>query len=672
MPGSVSPYDALKRCVTYLILLGLFFTFRGYRSREVDQAYRLPILLHAQDHNRFATDPFVRSFDRFNPHRGYLALLDGTSRPIGLSLALAALFGLTFLVTVSGVDRLGSLVWSDLGAHTGLVAASLVLIALAGNIGTNHLFEPMLLDRLIAFGFGWQALAFAMGRSRWGSELSATAVGLAALIHPSVGLQLTMLLAVSWMAWLVLGVNPEISAVRVARAIAWLGLALVPGLSLNMQESRLLLEGLSPSEIRLLSAQLQSPQHMLPHLWRLPQWLAWGCYPILALCALRPLRSNDSSSIPVARKQLLVVLGTVLIGLAAACIGIEGFQNLRLTLFQPFRMATIARGLCLVLVAGRLRDLWLSGETMGRIRATLIAVGLLGDWMLVVATAFEVVMSVRDVLADRWHVLGTTAGLLVLGTGLAFLSRHDTESGHWPLLAAIVLGLGLGLGRIRASFYRPWSARRATFRMAAAWAVPIAALVANLIPDHPGARAHSFTQMLVRRCRFAEVPVDDLERIAIWCREHTPGEARFIGPPGPKTFRLWSRRALAFNRAGSPYHARGLADWSRRFRDHVGFNGSNEDFVAAYLRDRHALERSYDRLSNVAKAELAIRQGARYVLATAPNEKTLYDGPLRLLHVEGRYAIYRVERPAVQVADRTFSESPQRHRQEPDNPVRTR
>ena len=59
----------------------------------------------------------------------------------------------------------------------------------------------------------------------------------------------------------------------------------------------------------------------------------------------------------------------------------------------------------------------------------------------------------------------------------------------------------------------------------------------------------------------------------VWCREHTPADARFIGPPGPKTFRLWSLRSLAFNRAGSPYHAAGLADWAARFRDHVGFDG---------------------------------------------------------------------------------------------------
>ena len=74
--------------------------------------------------------------------------------------------------------------------------------------------------------------------------------------------------------------------------------------------------------------------------------------------------------------------------------------------------------------------------------------------------------------------------------------------------------------------------------------------------SQPSAR-HSVLEGLINRCRFIAVPGDDIERLAVWCREHTPRTARFIGPPGPKTFRLWSRRSVAFNRAASPYHAAG-------------------------------------------------------------------------------------------------------------------
>jgi hypothetical protein len=148
------------------------------------------------------------------------------------------------------------------------------------------------------------------------------------------------------------------------------------------------------------------------------------------------------------------------------------------------------------------------------------------------------------------------------------------------------------------------------------------------------------------------VPVDDVERLALWCRENTPRSARFIGPPGPKAFRLWARRSVAFNRAASPYHAAGLADWFARFQDHVDFHAPPAEFVRAYLADRHRFESRYQALSDAQRAALAVRQGASYVVAAAPapapidhtiaRVETVPAPPLELLHVEGRYAVYRV------------------------------
>jgi hypothetical protein len=143
------------------------------------------------------------------------------------------------------------------------------------------------------------------------------------------------------------------------------------------------------------------------------------------------------------------------------------------------------------------------------------------------------------------------------------------------------------------------------------------------------------------------MPLDDIERLALWCRDHTPSSARFIGPPGPKTFRLWSRRSLAFNRSGSPYHGAGLADWFSRFQDHVDFHGTPEQFVRAYRDHRHEFESRYQSMSDGQRAALALRQGAGYVIAEAPKEPAARDRgeptrPLELLHAEGRYAVYRV------------------------------
>jgi hypothetical protein len=158
-----------------------------------------------------------------------------------------------------------------------------------------------------------------------------------------------------------------------------------------------------------------------------------------------------------------------------------------------------------------------------------------------------------------------------------------------------------------------------------------------------GKPSSRLVQALASRCRFAAIPTDDIERLAVWSRDHTPRSARFITPPGPKTFRLWSERSVAFNRAASPYHAGGLIDWSDRFRAHVGFAGTTAEFVHAYLADRHGVESRYGRLSPEELAALALGQGADYVISAAPSTS---DGDrergLQLLKVEGRYAVYRV------------------------------
>ncbi len=639
----------LHRGWIYVFILGVFFTLRGYHSRDGDQAYRLPLLLHQQDPKLYADDPFVRAFDDFNPHRGYLILLDLASHPLGLSFGLAALFVATFALTCFGLSRLARACWPELGGSVEILAVVLVLLTKAGNIGTNHLFEAMLLDRLVGFALGWTALAFAIEKPERGWWASPLVLGLAIFVHPGVGLQLGLLLGGSWLAWAFLPSRTEVDLKRSLLALGALGLALSPGLFMNLGEQGRIFEGLPAEEFRLLSLEVQGPQHMLPHLWRFPQWLAWGCFPLLAALSFRvtatqtqPLPSRSS-----VQARLAIVLGVGLLGLGGALFGVEILQDLRVTLFQPFRMATIFRGLVLVVLSGRLLLLWNSGLLLDRTRAVLLVAGLSGDRSLAVATAFDILLEGLT-LVKAPPRLRLAVGLVCLGLGLRFLSRHDTESGHLPLLAALVLLLVWTVIAKRWTFV--WNRRRLVFAMSAAWVVPVAALIVGF-SYHPKS---TWQRSLLSRCRFSEAPTDDVERLAIWCRDHTPPDSRFIGPPGPKTFRLWSHRSLAFNRAASPYHAAGLADWSTRFRDHVGFQGPTTAFVQAYQADRHGLERRYQEMGDKGRARLAAREGASYVIAAAPEHgaPSVQDGPLQLLHVEGRYAVYHVSERETSLANR--------------------
>src|SRR5690349_387154 len=107
--------ESSRRLMGLVLLLGAFLTFRGYHSLDGDQAYRLPLLLHRQDPALYGNDPFVRAFDEFNPHRGYLGLLDAVSRAIGITAGLFVLFALTFALTCRAFDRLARAVWPELG-----------------------------------------------------------------------------------------------------------------------------------------------------------------------------------------------------------------------------------------------------------------------------------------------------------------------------------------------------------------------------------------------------------------------------------------------------------------------------------------------------------------------------------------------------------------------------
>jgi hypothetical protein len=642
-PGVDRP--SLPRWVAFFLISGLYLTLRGYHSFDGDQAYRLPLLLHLQDPSLYADDPFVRAFDAFNPHRGYLTLLDWASRPLGLAAALAGLFGLTLAATAIGVDRLARSAWPELGGKVGLVALALVLAAKAGNIGTNHLFEATLLDRLIGFALGWLALASMMGDPKRGAWVGAICLGLASIIHPSIGLQLALTLAATWGVWWIWPTRFGVERMSSSLAIGALGLALAPSLAWNAGQAGRLFAGLPPEEFRALAVMVQGPQHMLPSTWRVSQWLAWGCYPVLGLLALGKIGFVPSRDPwPLARIRLASLMGVNLLSLGLAYVAVEVVGDLKVTIFQPFRMATLARGLALVVVSGRLIGLWARGDLASRGRAVLVGVGLGGDWSLVVATAVDAGMAVVEWAALRRtmpssKIFSYSIGLMTLALGLTFLIRHDTESGHFTLLA----GLGaLGLGTLAANWVRfCWNPRRVALAMVGAWAIPAAALVVPWVVADPGSRPWSAG--LVGRCRFAEVPIDDLERLATWCRDQTPASSRFIGPPGPKTFRLWSRRTLAFNRAASPYHAEGLADWATRYRDHVGFDGSTAEFARAYLPDHgHALEAGYGRMTDAELADLARRQGATHILVPSARPSGDPAGPLERLRVEGRWAIERV------------------------------
>lgn len=620
-----------------LLILGFYLTLKGYHSLDGDQAHRLPLLINHLDPRAFADDPFVRAFDEFNPHRGSIQLLGALTRIVGLPMTLALLFALTLALTVRGVHRLAEVFWP--GRHASWVAVFLILSAKAGNIGTNHLFEAMLLDRLMALALAWIATAAVVEDPRRGWWVSALCLGGAAWIHPSLGLQLALVFSGAWCGWALSSAQTGVRWPLAIRAVASTALAIAPGLVDNLAPFGDLAEGLTPETYRLLTAELQSPQHMLPHLWREPQWLAAAAYLVFALLAMVGIRRETCeapTSSHAARWRLSLMLLVVLAWLGASWLLVEVVEHLRATVFQPFRIATFGRGICLVLASGHVVTLWGRAGVINRVRAATILAACTSDWLFAVIAVVEVVMTMAERADERIRAAAFAGMLLWAGV---FLARHDTEEGHRTLAAAIGVGVVASLiPRVRIA----WTPRRLRLAYVTAWSLPLAAIVAGTFPqDSPLAESRTVRGLLAR-CRFAATPINDIERLAVWCREHTPESGRFIGPPGPKGFRLWSHRSWAFNRAGSPYHARGLRDWYERFRQHVDFDGPPEALVQAYLDGRHRLESRYDEMTDGQLAALASRQGAEFVVARADRPDQGAQSSLERLHEQGEYAVYRV------------------------------
>ena len=316
------------------------------------------------------------------------------------------------------------------------------------------------------------------------------------------------------------------------RAIFGLAMAVIPGLIVNLGVARRSKGPCRRTFSGCLSVELQSPQHMLPHLWRMPQWLAWCCY--LVLAGTRPGRpvptkGNASESgfgryqlvhrpRPAARLRLAVVLCVILAGLGVAWYAIEVRHQVRITVFQPFRMATVVRGIALVFIAGRLVALWRDGGWLGRMRAIMIAAAFTGDWLLVVVTLAELAVSVVEVIRSLVALGRTLAVRRSCGArGAAGIRpefpgtpRHGVRKPNVPGGARC-----RSAGRLRYARWRGSDRSMAT-EDAGPVAIPYAVVPAGPLWDcfHAGGR-HGWSRW--RRCWRRQCRSIMPRRVILWC-----------------------------------------------------------------------------------------------------------------------------------------------------------
>jgi hypothetical protein len=385
---------------------------------------------------------------------------------------------------------------------------------------------------------------------------------------------------------------------------------------------------------RALAVEIQGPQHLAPWLWRTDQWAAAAAYLVLAWFGIADAVRMRHECTEVAWRRIVALFVCGVILLACGWFGVAVMRDLRLTLFQPFRLATVLRGVALLLVAPSFARLWTTRGPWERLRVAALACGLGFDQALLVVVAAELAARAWLHASVRW---ARVVWLIVILCGLVHLSAHDPQ-GSGGVLAAVLAVVGAGERVIRRAGIL-WNARRRALVIASSWAVPALALCGGLAAIGAG-ETPEWARSAVERCRFFETPFDDMERLGAWARRNLPEDAVLVGPPESKTLRLWSRRAVSFNRAGSPYHGRALLVWGERFRRHVAFAGDTRELARAYQRDRARLEARYYELSCEELSILLDEMNASHVVTHSQREDELARGGIERLHVEGRYAIY--------------------------------
>ena len=136
------------------------------------------------------------------------------------------------------------------------------------------------------------------------------------------------------------------------------------------------------------------------------------CRPRAQVSLIGRVRVGSDRRRPLTRHSradpLFALLFAVLLaGLGLSYVMVDVVGDLRVTVFQPFRMATIARGLALIAVSGRCVGLWRMGDGLSPARVLVLSAGLTGDWAFVAAVAFEVVATLGEALAAipfwLWH-----------------------------------------------------------------------------------------------------------------------------------------------------------------------------------------------------------------------------------------------------------------------------
>ena len=637
-----------SRLAQLLVACGLVITINGYDSRVVDQCYRLPVLERMTDARAYPADQFVDAFEKFNPHLGYLRLLQFGSGIFGLSITLFLLYSLTVLLTTYSIWRIRELLFPEMPHWSNWLLLLTFFLCKAGNLGTNHIWEDHLLDRQIAFSLGWFALALWLECHPSIGIKIPVITGLIAVIHPGLGL-LNLALWLTVFSWNFLtGIFKRNDLILFVIAIF---LSMIPWALLYLGQSSVLKAGVSPELFWSLATELQGPQHMRSSLWRSSQWYAAISLTVFASIQFLVLMPKNLShrAFKQARQWLLLIL----IGLFISWPAIEYFHNLNITLAQPWRMATPVRGFLLIILNSIIFEYIKSNRPIIKGRAFSIIFGLRNDIVTFSLFLLESVnLMIKRTLRDTKPSWQTNISGIFLMTStfyaILWVYDHDPQHGHYVIIAGYVAGpavdfilrkLQISIDDQSGKLYIPTKLQIAPRNaIILAWILPAIAII---YCGFDASGKTIFAQILASKWRIYETPRSDAEKLGAWLHANIAPNAMILSPPRDKSLRLWSHRSVVANVAGSPYQAEELKKWSERIATLSGFSGDIADFAHQWPENRVRFETFYEKAtSNEIIAWANQNQANVIVVPSAERFESLATSGWEKAHVEGRLAAW--------------------------------
>ena len=228
------------------------------------------------------------------------------------------------------------------------------------------------------------------------------------------------------------------------------------------------------------------------------------------------------------------------------------------------------------------------------------------------------------------YVLAVASGYVLAVATLGPIGKFRVDMAVGPLaLVAVVLCVALaGTASGLAGTAR---GRRASARIAA---LVVIVCVAGALLWHPAGGSSRW------RISREDHLTSDVNRLAWWCRRHTPRDALFLTPPEVSSFRLMSERATFIDYKGNGFTNTAIVEWYARL--HALYRMQHGRVPAPSEASRHKVRDAYEHATAEQIAALAKDHGIRYFVARArPSGKP--DYPFPLVHAQGVWRLYDVQ-----------------------------